>query len=128
MTDRQRAASGAPWEAEVGYSRAIRVGNRILVAGTTAVDADGQPLAVDAYEQTMAAFEIALRAVERAGGRREDVVRTRMYVVDIAANAEAVGRAHRDAVGVARPVATMVGVAALIDLRLVVEVELEAVI
>ncbi|HIG75514.1 MAG TPA: RidA family protein [Bacteroidetes bacterium] len=128
MTGRQRVAGGAPWEAEVGYSRAIRVGGRVLVAGTTAVDAAGDPLAAGAYEQTLAAFEIALRAVEAAGGRREGVVRTRMYVVDITANAEAVGRAHHEAVGAAQPVATMVGVAALIDPRLLVEVELEAVI
>ena len=126
---RERYSSGAPWEPEVGYSRAIRVGDRILVAGTTAVDEKGEVVGEgDAFEQARYAFAKGLRAVAELGGGAHDVVRTRMYVVDIARHAEAVGRAHRQTVGDAMPAATMVGVAELIDRRLVVEVELEAVI
>ena len=125
---RQRHSSGAPWEPEVGYSRAVRVGDRILVAGTTAVDASGEAVAPgDAFAQAVFAFEKALDAVRALGGTPEAIVRTRMYVVDIAQHGAAVGRAHRQVVGGAMPVATMVGVAALIDSRLLVEVELEAV-
>ncbi|MEL6614624.1 MAG: RidA family protein [Bacteroidota bacterium] len=128
-TPRQRHSTGAPWEPVVGYSRAVRVGDRILVAGTTAVDASGAVVAPgDAYEQTRFAFETALDAVRALGGTPEAVVRTRMYVVDIAEHHEAVGRAHRETVGDAFPASTMVGVAALIDPAMVVEIELEAVV
>ena len=126
---RERYSSGAKWEPEVGYSRAIRVGDRILVAGTTAVDENGDVVGEgDAFEQARFAFAKCLAAVEALGGKAEDVVRTRMYVVDVAQNAESIGRAHRAAVGEAMPVATLVGVAALIDGRLLVEVEVEAVV
>ena len=125
---RERYSSGAPWEPEVGYSRAVRVGDRILVAGTVAVEESGDVVGEgDAFEQARFAFAKCITAVEALGGKAEDVVRTRMYVVDIAQNAPAVGRAHRELVGDAMPVATLVGVAALIDARLVVEIELEAV-
>ena len=124
---RQRHSTAAPWEPLVGYSRAVRVGRRILVSGTTAVGASGE-IEGDAFEQARVAFERALEAVRALGGTPEAVVRTRMFVVDIAANHEAVGRAHKRSVGAAMPAATMVGVAALIDPRLLVEVELEAVV
>ena len=128
-TPRQRHRTRAPWEPTVGYSRAVRVGARILVSGTTAVDAAGEVVAPgDALTQARVAFAKALDAVRALGGTPEAVVRTRMYVVDIAAHAEAVGRAHKEAVGEAMPAASMVGVAALIDPRLVVEVEVEAVV
>ncbi len=126
---RQRHSTGAPWEPLVGYSRAVRVGNCILVSGTTAIDASGEAVAPgDAFAQAVFAFGKALDAVRALGGTPEAVVRTRMYVVDIAANHEAVGRAHKQTVGGAMPAATMVGVAALIDPRLVVEIELDAIV
>ena len=128
-TSRQRHSTGAPWEPIVGYSRAVRVGNRILVSGTTAVDEAGEVIAPGAaFEQARYSFEKALVAIRALGGTPEAVVRTRMYVVDIAANNEAVGRAHKQTVGAAMPAATMVGVAALIDARLVVEIEVEAIL
>lgn len=125
---RQRYSSGAPWEPEVGYSRAIRVGDRILVAGTTAVDETGAVIGETAYDQAAYAFAKGIRAIEALGGSANDIMRTRMYVVNVPTNGQAVGRAHREAVGDAMPVATMVGVAALIDDRLFVEIELEAVV
>lgn len=125
---RERLSSGAPWEPEVGYSRAVRVGDRILVAGTTAVDDAGAVMGEGAFEQAAYAFAKCLRAVEALGGTASDVVRTRMYVVNVVANGGDVGRAHREAVGEAMPVATMVGVSALVDPRLLVEIEMEAVV
>ena len=129
MTPRQRHSTGAPWEPVVGYSRAVRVGDRILVSGTVAVDASGEVVAPgDAYAQARFAFEKALDAVRALGGTPEAVVRTRMFVVDVQAHFDAVGRAHRETVGDAMPAATMVGVAALVDPAMVVEIEVEAVL
>ena len=126
--NRRRVQSGAPWEESVGYSRALRVGNTIYVAGTTATE-NGEPVAPgDAYRQAQHVFATCLRAIGDLGGSAADVVRTRMYVTDIDAHADGVGRAHAEAVGAARPVATMVEVTRLIDPALVVEVELEAVV
>ena len=118
---RRTATSGAEWEDRYGYRRAVRVGDWIAVSGTTAPGAD-------AYAQARAAFQIALAALEGLGGGVADVVRTRMYVVDIARDAEAVGRAHREAFGAAPPAATMVEVRALIGPELLVEVEVDAVV
>ena len=125
---RQNIASGGPWENLVGYSRAVRVGNVVKVAGTTAT-VNGEVLGVgDAYEQARVALGIIARALEEAGARLEYVVRTRMYLTDIAGQWEAVGRAHGEVFGQIRPAATMVGVAALIDPRQLVEIEAEAII
>ena len=118
---RRIATSGAEWEDRYGYRRAVRVGDWIAVSGTTAPGAD-------AYAQAQAAFQIALAALEELGGGAADVVRTRMYVVDIARDAEAVGRAHREAFGAAPPAATLVEVRALIGPDLLVEVEVDAVV
>ena len=117
---RQSVTSGAGWEDRYGYRRAVRIGDVVAVSGTTAPGPD-------AYSQTEAAFQIALAALAELGGGPDDVVRTRMYVVDIADH-EAVGRAHRGVFGDAPPAATMVEVSALIAPGLLVEVELDAVV
>jgi enamine deaminase RidA (YjgF/YER057c/UK114 family) len=124
--ERRRARSGSPFEATIGFSRAVRVGERIVVSGTAPIWADGS-CPEDAHAQAARCFEIALAALAELGGRPADVVRTRMYITD-ASVAGLVGDAHRDAVGEAAPAATMVVVAGLLDPRWKVEVELEAVV
>jgi enamine deaminase RidA (YjgF/YER057c/UK114 family) len=126
--ERRTLSSGTEWEPRVGYSRAVRVGDRISVSGTTATDDAGAVVAVgDPYGQAKRAMENAVAAVEAAGGGVEDVVRTRMYVVDID-DWEAIGRAHADVFGAVRPATTMVEVSRLIEPELLVEVEAEAVV
>jgi enamine deaminase RidA (YjgF/YER057c/UK114 family) len=126
--ERRTLSSGTEWEPRVGYSRAVRVGDRISVSGTTATDDAGAVVAVgDPYGQAKRAMENAVAAVEAAGGEVEDVVRTRMYVVDID-DWEAIGRAHADVFGAVRPATTMVEVSRLIEPELLVEVEAEAVV
>ena len=124
--DGQRIASGSAYEPTVGFSRAIRVGERVLVAGTAPVWADGT---VDPDPEVQAArcLEIIGDALEQAGASLLDVVRTRMFLTD-PEDWEAVGRAHGDAFRDVRPVSTMVVVAALLDPRWKVEIEAEAVL
>ena len=126
MTARRRIGSEAPWEAVFGYSRAVRVGPHVWVAGTTGIGPDGEPVAPDAYRQAKRALAIVEAALAELGASPGDVVRTRLYVVDAARDAEAVGRAHGEAFGVVRPAATLVEVRALIRPDLLVEVEAEA--
>ena len=126
MTTRQRVSSGSPYEEPIGFSRAVRVGDRVLVSGTGPVWPDGS-CDPDPYVQATRCVEIALAAVAEAGGRAEDVVRTRMYVTD-AAHWQAVGRVHGEVFGTVRPAATMVVVAGLVDPRWMVEIELEAIV
>lgn len=122
---RQNISSGGPWEASVGYSRAVKVGNVVHVAGTTAT-VNGEVVGLnDAYEQTRVALEIIGQALAEAGASFADVVRTRLYVTDIT-QWEHVGRAHGEVFAGIRPAATMVQVAALIDPRHLVEIEAEA--
>ncbi|MCY4729552.1 RidA family protein [Natronomonas gomsonensis] len=126
--ERNRISTGTEWEPKVGYSRAMCVGDRILVSGTTATDEDGDPVAPgDPERQTRRALEIVVDAIEDAGGRREDVVRTRMYVVD-ADDWETIGEVHGEFFGDVRPASTMVEVSSLIGPEYVVEVEAEAVV
>lgn len=125
---RRRVSTGAPWESRVGYSRAVRVGGTVHVAGTTAVDARGEPVAEgDPYGQTRRCLEIIGEALEALGARFEDVVRTRIYVTDVG-DQEAVGRAHGEVFGQIRPAATLVEVSRLVDPRLLVEIEVEAIV
>ena len=122
---RKNVSSPSPFEDAVGYSRAVRVGNSAWVAGTTAT-VKGEVVGVgDAYEQARIAFGIALAALGTAGMETQHVVRTRMYVTDIA-DFDEVGRAHKEIFDVVRPVATMVQVAALARPEHLVEVEIDA--
>lgn len=128
MAERQNISSGTKWEAVVGYSRAVRVGDVVEVAGTTAVDADGQVVgAGSAYEQARFIFSKIEGALNAAGAVLKDVVRTRMYVTDIR-QWEEIGRAHGEFFREVRPAATMVEVKGLIQPELVVEIEVTAVI
>jgi len=124
--DRVRIASGSPFEDTIGFSRAIRVGDRVLVSGTAPVWPDGS-CDPDPEVQARRCFEIITAALAEAGASTADVVRTRMFLTD-AAHADAVARAHANAVGRARPAATMVVVSALLDPRWKVEIEAEALI
>jgi enamine deaminase RidA (YjgF/YER057c/UK114 family) len=124
--ERQRIASGSPWEPVVGFSRAVRVGDTVHVAGTGPVEPDGG-CASDAQAQAMRCFHIIEAALGDAGAGLDDVVRTRMYVTDPAVM-DAVGAAHQAALGHVRPAATMVVVAGLADERWLVEIEAEAMI
>jgi enamine deaminase RidA (YjgF/YER057c/UK114 family) len=126
--ERQRVSTGTEWEPKVGYSRAVRVGDRVLVSGTTATDDEGDPIAPgDPGVQTRRALEMVVDAVEEAGGCRADVVRTRMYVTD-ADDWEEVGAVHAEFFGGVRPAATMVEVSGLVGPEYVVEIEAEAVV
>jgi enamine deaminase RidA (YjgF/YER057c/UK114 family) len=124
--DRQRIASGSPYEPTIGFSRAIRIGQRVLVAGTAPIWPDGT-VDPDPEVQARRCLEIIADALEQADGSLRDVVRTRMFLTD-PEDWEAVGRAHGDAFRDVRPVATMVVVAALLDPRWKVEIEAEAVL
>lgn len=124
---RKNLSTGSPWEPLVGYSRAVRVGNLIEVAGTTAMQGEVVVGEGDAYAQTQHILHIISEALKALGADLEDVVRTRMYVTDIG-QWEAIGRAHGEFFGDIRPASTMVEVKALIDPRLLVEIEATAVL
>jgi enamine deaminase RidA (YjgF/YER057c/UK114 family) len=124
---RQRTTSGSPYEASIGFSRAVRVCDRILVSGTAPVEDDGSSTPGDAGAQAERCLALIVAAIERLGGTAEDVVRTRMYLTD-AADAEAVGAAHGRWFGDVRPGSTMVVVAALLRPEWRVEIEAEAMV
>lgn len=123
---RQNISSGSPFEPQVGFSRAVRIGERVIVAGTAPIWPDDF-VDPDPKTQTRRCLEIMLEALGEAGGQPEDVVRTRMFITD-AEHAEVVGEAHGEVFSEIRPAATMVVVGGLIDPRWVVEMELEAVL
>lgn len=124
---RKNISSGSPWEDVVGYSRAVRVGNIIEVAGTTAMDGDQLVGKGDMYSQAHFIFTRISKALEAAGASMEDVVRTRMFVTDISLWEEA-GRAHGEFFSKIKPVATMVEVSRLINEDLLIEIEATAVL
>ncbi len=128
LSDRSNYSSGAPWESIAGYSRAVRIGNIIEVAGTTAVDTEGQVVgAGDISKQTDYIFKKIRNALNDAGSKMSDVIRTRMYLTDIN-DWETVARVHGDIFSDIKPVSTLVEVSGLIDEELLIEIEVSAVV
>ena len=128
LSDRSNYSSGAPWESIAGYSRAVRIGNIIEVAGTTAVDTEGQIVgAGDIGVQTDYVFNKISKVLNDAGSKMSDVIRTRMYLTDIN-DWETVARVHGDIFSDIKPVSTLVEVSGLIDEELLNEIEVSAVV
>ncbi len=128
MSKRQNISSGAQWEEIVGYSRAVRIGNQVEVAGTTAVDETGQVVGIDdPAAQTRFILQKIEKALHKAGATLDDVIRTRVFVTDIS-RWEAIGRAHGEFFRTIKPASSMIEIKALISPELLVEIEVTAVI
>ena len=127
MSQRINFSSGAPWEAIIGYSRAVRIGNIIEVTGTVAADENGAVAVGDAYTQTEFIIKKIEKVLEQAGASLADIVRTRMFVTDIS-QWEAYGRAHGEFFGEIRPCTTMVEVTKLISPEYMIEIEATAIL
>jgi enamine deaminase RidA (YjgF/YER057c/UK114 family) len=126
--ERLHIASGSRWEGRVGYARAVRAGAHVFVSGTTGTDANGSVVSSDPYGQAKAALARIVQALREAGAGPADVVRTRIYVTDIAAHWEAVARAHAEVFADVRPASTMVEVRRLITPEVLVEIEADAIL
>jgi len=124
---RRSTRSASPYERAFGFSRALRVGNRILVSGTAPVEADGSSTPGDAAAQARRCFAIILAAIDELGGSARDVVRTRMFITD-PADGDAIGAVHGELFGTIRPAATMVVVSALLRPEWRIEIEAEALV
>jgi enamine deaminase RidA (YjgF/YER057c/UK114 family) len=127
LTEIERLAGDppSPWEGDYGYSRTVRAGGLVIIGGTTSLDGNGMVMGRTPYEQAVEICSKLVHELARAGGRVEDVVLTRMYVTD-SSRADEVGRAHGEFFGAVRPATSMVEVSALIDPRMLVEIELMA--